>query len=326
MLLTRSTARRIMPVLAVSLAAAFIAMPAQAEPDVTAKDVEAAFRAAERANEQVNQLGEDVKETSREIKDLEAEIAAQQKKYDAQRDALGATIVRQQVEAPLGPTASLLGSGDTEAFIDGLGAMQVLNSTRADQLSAVTRLAANLDNRKAQLEDSLDSRKSDQEEAAATEAKVREKYDEAKAALAELSAPERETFEASTAPTPEADIPTNVKADGRVQSAVDFALAQIGTPYVYGGTGPNGYDCSGLVMTSFAKAGISLPRVVGPQMAAVQRVSMSDLQPGDIVAFGDMSHNGIYIGNGQVVHAPRPGKSVEITSLNIGFTVAGRVG
>ena len=79
-------------------------------------------------------------------------------------------------------------------------------------------------------------------------------------------------------------------------------------------------------MTSFAAAGISLPRVVGPQMAATQRIPMSQLQPGDLVAFGDMSHNGIYIGNGQVVHSPYPGKTVEITSVNIGFTVAGRVG
>ncbi len=322
--LTRSTARRIMPVLAVSVAAAFIAMPAQAEPEVTAKDVDAAFRAAERANEQVNQLGEDVKETSREITDLEAEIAEQRKKFEAQSDVLGASIVQQQIDAPLGTTASLLGSGDAETFIDGLGAVQVLNSTRADQLGAFTRMKADLENREAQLEDSLESRKADQAEAEATEAKVREKYEEAKAALEELSAPERETFEASSAP--ETEVPTNVKADGRVQSAVDFALSQIGKPYVYGGVGPDGYDCSGLVMTSFAKAGISLPRVVGPQMAALTPVSMDDLQPGDVVAFGDMSHDGIYIGNGQVVHAPRPGKSVEITSLNIGFNVAGRVG
>ena len=322
--LTRSTARRIMPVLAVSVAAAFIAMPAQAEPDVTAKDVDAAFRAAERANEQVNQLGEDVKETSREITDLEAEIAEQRKKFEAQSDVLGASIVQQQIDAPLGTTASLLGSGDAETFIDGLGAVQVLNSTRADQLGAFTRMKADLENREAQLEDSLESRKADQAEAEATEAKVREKYEEAKAALEELSAPERETFEASSAP--ETEVPTNVKADGRVQSAVDFALSQIGKPYVYGGVGPDGYDCSGLVMTSFAKAGISLPRVVGPQMAALTPVSMDDLQPGDVVAFGDMSHDGIYIGNGQVVHAPRPGKSVGITSLNIGFNVAGRVG
>lgn len=323
--LTRSTARRIMPVLAVSVAAAFIAMPAQAEPEVTAKDVDTAFRAAERANEQVNQLGEDVKETSREITDLKAEIAEQRKKFDAQRDVLGASIVQQQIDAPLGTTASLLGSGDAKTFIDGLGAVQVLNSTRADQLGAFTRMRADLDNREAQLEDSLDSRQAAQKKAKATEAKVTEKYQEAKDALAALSEPERETFETSSAPATE-DIPTNVKADGRVQSAVDFALSQIGKPYVYGGVGPDGYDCSGLVMTSFAKAGISLPRVVGPQMAAVQKVSMNDLQPGDIVAFGDMSHNGIYIGNGQVVHAPRPGKNVEITSINIGFNVAGRVG
>lgn len=330
--LTRSSTRRIMPVLAVSVAAAFVAMPAQAEPEVTAKDVDSAFRAAERANEQVNQLGEDVKETSSKISDLKAEIAVEQEKFDTRSAALGELIVMQQVNNPLGATTAVVsnaisdGGEDTESFIESISAVQILKSTQAAELDAVTTSGNELKNRKAQLEDELTTQKADKKKADAMEADVTEKYQEAKTALAALSVPERETFEASAAPAPAADVPTNVKADGRVQSAVDFALSQVGKPYVYGATGPNGYDCSGLIQTSFAKAGISLPRVVGPQMAAVKSVSMSDLQPGDLVAYGDMSHNGLYIGNGQVVHAPRPGKNVEVTSVDYGFNVAGRVG
>lgn len=327
MQLTRSTARRIVPVLALALGAAFLALPAQAEPEVTAQDVEKALHAAEVANEQVNQLGEDIKKTSQQIADLNAEIETAEQAFDVERDALGATIVQQQVDAPLGTTASLLGSGDPEAFIDGLGAVQALNSSRADQLDSFTQVKAELDNRKAQLQDRRASLKADRAAADEKKAEVEAKASEAQAALDRLSEPEQAAFTTSNTDTSDVQMPTgDVKADGRVQSAVDFALAQIGTPYVYGGIGPDGYDCSGLVMTSFAAAGISLPRVVGPQMAATQRIPMSQLQPGDLVAFGDMSHNGIYIGNGQVVHSPYPGKTVEITSVNIGFTVAGRVG
>jgi len=78
-------------------------------------------------------------------------------------------------------------------------------------------------------------------------------------------------------------------------------------------------------MKAFAAAGVSLPRVVGPQMAAVRSVSMDALQPGDLVAYGDMSHIGIYLGRGKVIHAPHPGRSVEITGL-AHFSRAGRVG
>ena len=85
------------------------------------------------------------------------------------------------------------------------------------------------------------------------------------------------------------------------------------------------WDCSGLVQGSYRAAGVSLPRVVGPQYSATRHISMSQLQPGDIVFYGDMSHDGIYIGHGKVIHAPHPGRSVEITGLG-GFSRAGRVG
>jgi hypothetical protein len=121
------------------------------------------------------------------------------------------------------------------------------------------------------------------------------------------------------------DLNFEVEAYGRTKQAIDFAIAQLGDAYVYGGTGPSGWDCSGLVMKSFAAAGISLPRVVGPQMSAVRSISMDDLQPGDLVAYGDMSHIGIYLGRGKVIHAPRPGRSVEIHGVG-GYSRAGRVG
>ena len=114
-------------------------------------------------------------------------------------------------------------------------------------------------------------------------------------------------------------------ATGRAQKAINFALAQLGEPYGWGGTGPNRWDCSGLVMKSWAAAGISLPRVVGPQYGATKHISRSQLQPGDLVFYGGMSHVGMYLGKGRVIHAPRPGRSVEITGLG-SFSKFGRVG
>jgi cell wall-associated NlpC family hydrolase len=293
---------------------------AQAEPKADVKDVKQAFHEAEAANEQVNQLSVQIKQTKQEISDLSGDIDRQMVGYREQKDALSSAIVQQHMDAPLGPTVNLLGSGDPEEFLDGLGAVQALNSTRADQLERFGETAKELKNRRDQLEDRQTSLAADKKDMAKERDRIKAKYDEAKRKLALLSATQQAAFTTSNT-----DINFDISASGRAAKAINFAKAQLGDPYVYGGTGPNGWDCSGLVQGSFRAAGVSLPRVVGPQYSATRHISMSQLQPGDIVFYGDMSHDGIYIGNGRVIHAPHPGRSVEVTGLG-GFSRAGRVG
>jgi len=303
------------------LAAGLMALPsAQAAPKITSKDVEAAFHEVEAQNEQVNQLGEQVKQTQAEIDDITADIDSGMIAYTAQKEELSGAIVQQQLDAPLGPTANLLSSDDPDQFLAGLGAVRALNNTRADALEQFGQSSKELENRRAQLKDRKKALAEATADADAKRADIQKKYEAAKAELARLTAEEQAKFNASNT-----DVDFEVKASGRAKAALAFALSQIGDPYVYGGTGPNSWDCSGLVMKSWAAAGVSIPRVVGPQIAAGTSVPMDQLQPGDIVAYGDMSHDGLYLGNGRVVHAPRPGKSVEITGLG-GFTRAARVG
>ena len=104
--------------------------------------------------------------------------------------------------------------------------------------------------------------------------------------------------------------------------AVRDALAQLGKPYVWGATGPGSFDCSGLVMTAYARAGLSLPRVSRAQWYAGPHVDLIDLAPGDLVFFADdtsnpssIHHVGMYIGRGQMVEAPYTGASVRISSI-----------
>ena len=317
----RSNRRGLALVASLVLAAGLFAVPsAQADPPITVKDVEAAFHEVEAMNEQVNQLGEQVKQTQAEIDDITADIDTDLVAYTRQKEELSGAIVQQQLDAPLGPTANLLTSADPDQFLAGLGAVRALNNTRADALEQFGRKSKELENRRAQLKDRKRDLTAATKDADAKRAEIRKKYEAAKAELARLTAAEQSAFNQSNT-----DVDFEVKAGGRAKAALAFALAQIGDPYVYGGTGPGSWDCSGLVMKSWAAAGVSIPRVVGPQIASGQSVPMDQLQPGDIVAYGDMSHDGLYLGNGRVVHAPRPGKSVEITSLS-GFTRAARVG
>lgn len=302
------------------VAGVFAFSSAQAEPAVTVKDVENAFHRVEAMNEQVNALDSQAKLTQAEINDITADINSDLVDYNRQKDDLSSAIVQQQMDAPLGPTVNLLASDDPAQFLAGLGAVQALNSTRADALAQFAESSKVLKNRRAQLQDRKSALAEAKKDADHKRAEIRTKYNEAKAELARLTAAEQATFNTS-----DVNLDFEPAASGRAKIAINFALAQLGDPYVYGGTGPNSWDCSGLVMKAWAAAGVSIPRVVGPQIAAGKRIAFDQLQPGDLVAYGDMSHIGMYLGKGRVVHAPRPGRSVEITTLG-GYSVAARVG
>ena len=101
------------------------------------------------------------------------------------------------------------------------------------------------------------------------------------------------------------------------QTAVNTALAQVGDRYVYGATGPNSFDCSGLTSFSYKAAGISLPRTSKAQSTFGTPVSKANLQPGDLVFFySPVSHVAMYIGNGQIVHALNSSKPVQVMKLD----------
>lgn len=123
---------------------------------------------------------------------------------------------------------------------------------------------------------------------------------------------------------------TNGSATNATGSDVVAAAKQyLGVPYVWGGTDPaTGLDCSGLVQKVYEQFGIKLPRLAGDQVMAGRPVrSLAEAQPGDLLGFGGhpMKHVGIYIGNGQMIHAPKPGKSVEISSVYETPTAIGRI-
>jgi cell wall-associated NlpC family hydrolase len=113
-------------------------------------------------------------------------------------------------------------------------------------------------------------------------------------------------------------------SSGGVQAVLDYAYAQLGKPYCYAGVGPSCYDCSGLTMMAWAQAGVSMSHGSYDQLASFPRVSMDQLQPGDLVYWD--GHVGIYVGNGSVLHAPHTGTVVQITPIWPGVIGANRPG
>lgn len=134
-------------------------------------------------------------------------------------------------------------------------------------------------------------------------------------------APGRTPTPAPVAAPPPAPAPVSAP-NGRAAAAVAAAKTRLGTPYRWGGTTPAGFDCSGLMLWSWAHAGVSLPRTSRAQQAYTQRISLAQLQPGDLIFSGNpVYHVGMYIGGGQMIHSPQTGDVVKISPVRSGGSV-----
>ncbi|MGW1727143.1 NlpC/P60 family protein [Streptomyces sp. NPDC002306] len=169
-----------------------------------------------------------------------------------------------------------------------------------------------------------------QEKARLAEIEKREQA-EATRAAAELAKRQAAASRASTRPQADSSAPASPSTsspstsspsssgssyDTQADKALAFARAQIGKPYVWGATGPGSYDCSGLTQAAWKAAGVTLPRTTYDQVNAGTTVPLSAARPGDLVFFyDDVSHVGIYLGDGMMIHAPKPGAYVREESI-----------
>ncbi|MCX5368503.1 C40 family peptidase [Streptomyces sp. NBC_00103] len=156
-----------------------------------------------------------------------------------------------------------------------------------------------------------------QEEAARKAAELaRQQAAEQAAAQQESGGASADTGSSSTAPSPSGSGSEDPSYATKAEKALAFARAQIGKPYVWGATGPDSYDCSGLTQAVWKAAGVTLPRTTYDQVNAGATVSLADARPGDLIFFyDDVSHVGVYIGNGMMIHAPKPGAYVREESV-----------
>jgi peptidoglycan DL-endopeptidase CwlO len=141
----------------------------------------------------------------------------------------------------------------------------------------------------------------------------------ARAAAPQPLIPELASGGSSAAEAPsavEAPAALPAPAPSRYGGVVGIAMQYLGTPYVYGGSSPSGFDCSGFVMYVYAQIGVSLPHNAAAQYGFGTPVDRSQLQPGDLVFFNGLGHNGIYIGGGSFIHSPHTGDVVKISSIS----------
>ncbi|WP_210502495.1 C40 family peptidase [Nocardioides xinjiangensis] len=298
-------------------AIAFVpATPAQADPDI--EDVKARvdrlYHEAEAAQERLHDARLDLAELRRDLAGLQADQERQDERLDAVRAQVSDAVVRQLEGEGISTVGHIVVSEDPGSFLDSLSTMSSFNDLQSSLLADYDTELEALEIRREATDERTDEIAELTEQLSAEKSTVDEKLAQAKDVLADLEAEERERLLASRSSTPR--MPSSVPASGRAAAAVQYAMAQVGDAYVYGAMGENAFDCSGLTMRAWAQAGVSLPHSSSAQFSSGPRVAASDLQPGDLVFYySPISHVGMYIGNGMIVHAANPGTGVAVSGL-----------
>ncbi|MGW7491852.1 NlpC/P60 family protein [Streptomyces sp. NPDC054786] len=292
--------------------------------DGVRKKIDALYRKAEQATDAYNAAKEQVELQQKEIVKLARSIDTTQHRVSALKRQAGALASAQYRGGGLPAEAKLVLNVDPEGFLD--------NATlaRKGQLAA-KRMISQLSHLKGDLEDYSDFATDRWEKLEANRKKkesaqrdIKKKIDEAKKLESRLAAKEKDRLkklEDELAFKQQQkwldsgvlkDISNKASAVGK--KAISYATAQIGKDYVWGAEGPDTFDCSGLTLRAWQAGGRTIPRTSQEQWRQLPRVALKDMRPGDlIIYFSDASHVGMYLGNGAIVHAPRPGRQVTIT-------------
>ena len=288
---------------------------AQADPsidDVQAR-VDRLYHEAEQASERYNDARLELKELRRDVSGLKADQRRQDDRLGVVKEQVQDSILRQYQGEGLSAVSQVVVSEDPGAFIAQLSTMSAFNDFQSQlfddygtEIKALDLRAAATAERAAQVS-ATESQLADEKRV------ISDKLAEAKSLLGELKAAEREAMVSRDQPR----VPTSVPVSGRASAAVGYAMSQVGKAYVYGAAGPNAFDCSGLTMMAWAQAGVSLPHSSSAQFSSGPRIAEGDLRPGDLVFYySPISHVGMYIGNGMIVHAANPSTGVQVTGLH----------
>jgi cell wall-associated NlpC family hydrolase len=287
-------------------------------------------------NEQFEKVTEQYNDARILLAKRKAASKAAERKAQAAAQAVGAyrTKVKRLVTSesrsdPFGTFGAMLSSASPGDFAAQASIIDVVATRRAAVLTEASKASAA-------------AAKADRDAKAATAAAAKLTSDlaarrtdlsrraaQSKALFDRLTASERRAFldaqppaDARASRTETRSAPSagavNVPVSGRAGVAVAAAKSKLGSPYVWGAAGPSTFDCSGLTMYAWAQAGVSLPHSSSMQMGSGQRVSLSALAPGDLVFYGSPVHHvALYVGGGQVIHAPQSGDVVRYASVDM---------
>jgi cell wall-associated NlpC family hydrolase len=318
----RGTKITVLTAAAAAAAAAMTGVPASAAPGLPQEpsggaraQVDRLFEEAEQATERFNEADEKAARLRKEVSGIQDAVARGQDRINTMRGILGTFAGAQYRSGGIDPAVELMLSENPDDYLDKAAALDRLTARQARQLDELREEQRHLGQQRQEASAKLAELEALRTDVARHKRAVTAKLAEARRLLNAMPSQERAEFERASRSGGRAeglpDLSSLGPSSGRAAAAVRAARAAVGSPYVWGSTGPSGFDCSGLMVWSYRQAGVSLPRTSQAQRHAGRQVPLSQAQPGDLVTYrSDASHVGMYVGNGQVVHAPYPGARV----------------
>ncbi|WP_030660622.1 C40 family peptidase [Streptomyces rimosus] len=281
------------------------------------------YRAAEQATEAYNAAKEQVDLQQKEIVKLAQNIDRTQRRMDDLKRQAGALASAQYRGGGIPAEARLMLNKDPERFLDDATLVRKSQHAANDLIAQLGRTKSALEGYSQDATDRWERLEENRRKKEAAQLDIRKKVEAAQELESRLAAEEKERLrklEDARALLEQQkwldsgvlkDINAHASAAGK--KAVAYATAQIGKDYVWGAEGPDTFDCSGLTMRAWEAAGKAVPRTSQEQWRQLPRIDIKDMRPGDlIIYYGDASHVGMYVGDGAIVHAPRPGRQVTL--------------
>jgi cell wall-associated NlpC family hydrolase len=253
---------------------------------------------------------------------IKAKAQIQGQTVSSLQRSLGIIAIEQYKSGGFGQSFELLFSSDPTLYLSSAGALEAITRRKSTQLRKFEAAQQRLNATTLMVNDKIALVAAAQKKLAAQSAIAQSKLAEAEKLLSKLTKAERERLAKLAEDEENADQKSSLEAaksanavSGRAGIALKYALKQIGDRYVFGAAGTVTWDCSGLTMRAYQAAGVSLPHSSAAQSRMGKKVSLNALKPGDLLFFGrPVSHVGIYLGGGKMVHAPRSGSRVKVAA------------
>jgi cell wall-associated NlpC family hydrolase len=293
------------------------------ELEAVRKKLEKLYRAAAKATDEYNAAEEKARQQTAQVVRLAKKIVEGREKLGDLKDRAGAAAAAQYRGGGLPPEARLVLSDDPQDFLDGAGRVRQEQHATKGLLGEMTRTQRDLEEYAEDAREQMRKLEAGRKVKAAAQKRIERQIEAAEKLEAELEQEEKERLarlERQAAARAQAtwlssgvldEVTSKATTQGR--KAVAYATAQIGKPYQWGAEGPNTFDCSGLTSQAWLAAGKTIPRTSQMQWQHLKRVDVKDMRPGDLIIYwADASHVGMYVGDGVMVHAPRPGRTVTL--------------
>lgn len=299
------------------------AEPGKKSLEEVREEIDALYLKAGAATDAYNLAEEKAKKQSGELVELAQAIVEGQAKIADLKSRAGAEAREQYRNAGLPPGARLMLSGDPQLFLDGVSRARQGQQATKGLLGELTRTQNDLETYTKDASTNWTKLEASRVKQAKAKKKINAQIAAAKKLESQLEKEERArllemeqeaAYQAQTAWLSSGSLKEiNREASASGKKAVAFATAQIGKPYQWGAEGPKSYDCSGLTSQAWAAAGRPIPRTSQEQWRLLPHIAIKDMRPGDLIIYhGDATHVGMYVGDGAIVHAPRPGRNVTL--------------